>query len=233
MRLLSSCKYHEINTNCLENLSLSYARDMIMAERLPQRAEAPAQRPAEDDNTYFSPGDAHYAGTSSPRPTPAADEIPATPMTERPPPHTVSQYMRGLPPDRHPSVIRLRRLRGPALSSGLLPLNTVEQEPLGGRRRSSSEPQRPAIPAPTAWTALPPVAETRSHRTRDHVATPVPPVEPAVIADGAPTHRRRHFPGRRRLTVQGLPQGHIQDRDCYDSRIVDILDVVGRFIHFE
>ncbi|KAH6613226.1 hypothetical protein F5144DRAFT_587057 [Chaetomium tenue] len=198
-----------------------------MAERLPQRAEAPAQRTVDDDNTYFGPGDAYHANnTPPPRPTLAADEIPATPTTEQPPPHTVSQNARALPPDRQQSAIRLRRLRGPALSSGLLPLNNVDQEPLGGRRRSSSEPQRPAIPTATAWTALPPVVEAQSHQIRDHVATPAPSPEPAAVVDGAPTHRRRHFPGRRRLTVQEPPYSHAQDRDCYDSRIVDILDVV-------
>ena len=199
-----------------------------MAERLPQRAEAPAQRTVEDDNMYFSPGDAHHADANPP--TLVADEIPATPTTEQPPP-TIPQDARALPPDRHQSAIRLRRLRGPALSSGLLPLNIAEQEPVGRRRRSSSEPERPAIPAATTWTALPPVVEGQSHRTGDHVTTPVQPPEPAAIADGAPTHRRRHFPGRRRLTVQGPPTSHAEDRDCYDSRIVDILDVVGR-LHF-
>lgn len=200
-----------------------------MAERLPQRAEAPAQT-VDDDNTYFGAGDAYHANnTSPPRPALAADEIPATPTTEQPPPHTVSQNARALPPDRHQSAIRLRRLRGPTLSSGLLPLNNVEQEPLGGRRRSSSEPQRPAIPTATAWTALPPVVEAQSHQNRDHVPTPVPSREAAAIVDGAPTHRRRHFPGRRHLTVQEPPHSHAPDKDCYDSRIVDILDVVGRF----
>jgi hypothetical protein len=208
-----------------------------MAERIPQRAVAPAQKTVEEDNPYFSPGDGiHHADTSPPRPTLAADGIPATPITEQPPPHSVPQNARALPLNRHQSAIRLRRLKGPALSSGLLPLNTVEQKPLGGRRRSSSEPQQPAIPAPTAptaWTALPPVVETQAHRTRDHVATPVPPAGPEVIADGAQTYRRRHFPGRRRLTVQGPPQNHAEDRDCYDSRIVDVLDVVGRFLSLE
>ncbi|KAK3298111.1 uncharacterized protein B0H64DRAFT_394005 [Chaetomium fimeti] len=194
-----------------------------MSERLPQRAEVPAQRKVEHEDSYFSPGDAHNADALSPIPAPAANEIPETPTTEQPPSHTVTQEARALPPDRHQSAIRLRRLRGPTLPSGLPPLNTTEKEPLGGRRRSSSEPQRPAIPAATTWTTLPPVVEAPSHRSRDHATNPKPV---AVVADGIPTHRRRHFPGRRRPTVQGLPQGDTQDKDCYDSRIVDILDVV-------
>jgi hypothetical protein len=189
-----------------------------MTERLRQRA----QITVEDGDDYFGPDDVHHTNTC-PVPVLAADEIPETPTIERPPSHAGTQDPRTPPSDHPQSAIRLRRLRGPTLSSGILPRNTSEQGPLGGRRRSNSEPQRPAIPAATAWTALPPVVEAPLRQSRDHAAT----LEPvAAVADGVPTHRRRHFPSRRRLTVQGHPQGHVHDKDCYDSRIVDILDVV-------
>jgi hypothetical protein len=210
-----------------------------MTEGPPDRAQATTTRRETvlDDGAYFGPRDAERARVV-PRGPPPRSVPPDTPTTERPPTHPAVRDVRAPPLNRHPSAIRLRRLRGPAVPSRQdFGLNT-EQEPLGGRRRSSSEPQRPAnasLPG-TAWSALPPVTEaSSSHQTREYGATPATGQTPgpAAVSQGAPARKQhRHLPwaGRRRLTVQGQPLGQVQARDCYDSRIVDFLDVVGEFL---
>lgn len=162
-------------------------------------------------------------------------------------PTHVARDPRALLLNQQPSAIRLRRLRGPTLSSSrVAPVVQVEPPSLdtSGRRRSSSEPQRPTIsPAAETWSTLPPVAESSSYPYRPDQAHPPPTPGTGPGSEAAPTtprtapvaeaevpqrQRRRYFPGRRRLTVQGNPQGQVLDQDCYDSRIVDFLDVVGK-----
>jgi hypothetical protein len=205
-----------------------------MAERLADNAGANIRDDAAEEDVYFGPRDAGHTSTLPATPF-LGNAVTGTPTTEQPP-HpavVVAQNPRARPPDRRQSAIRLRRLPGPTLPSRLVPVVVAEQEPLGGRRRSSSEPQRPTIPAATAWTTLPPVAEAPSHRNRENGGTPgaapAPAPALAVIDDGVPAHRRRRrLLGRRR--VEGNPQGQTLDRDCYDSRIVDFLDVIGMFL---
>jgi hypothetical protein len=165
-----------------------------------------------------------------------------TPTTERPPERPqhdgAAPDVRAPPPGRGQSSVRLRRLRAPSVSSVLPPIPATQREPLEGqRRRSSSEPQRPTFPTTAAYSAMPTLAEGNSH----------PPTQPRALMQGpalAPTRTRESgrasgrafstLPGfgsrRRGQTVQGpLPNRiQIQDRDCYDSRIVDFLDVVGK-----
>ncbi|KAL2195601.1 hypothetical protein P885DRAFT_70225 [Corynascus similis CBS 632.67] len=205
-----------------------------MAERFPDIAEAPEEareHGLQENDGYFGSLDAEQASALPARLPAEGDAAPGTPATEQPPSHAAVQGAPVLPLNRHQSAIRLRRLRAPTLPSRLASVDaTGQQSP--GRRRSSSEPQRPAIPGATAWSALPAVAEAPSRQNRDQRAASVnfptaSPVPVAVVADDAPAQRRRLFPGRRRLTMQdNNPPGQALDSDCYDSRIVDFLDVV-------
>jgi hypothetical protein len=211
-----------------------------MTEGPPNRARATIatrENAPDDDDAYFGPRDAERA-TVVPDGPPSGSVLPDTPTTERPPTHPAPRDVPALPLTRHQSAIRLRRLRGPALPPrqdfGL----GTEQEPLGGRRRSSSEPQRPAnVSSPgTAWSALPPVTEaSSSHQPRGRGTMPATAQAPgpAAVPQGAPAQTQTRYvpwPGRRRLTVQGQPLSQAQASDCYDSRIVDFLDVVGEFL---
>ena len=211
-----------------------------MTEGPPGRARATTtlgKDVLDDGDAYFGPHDTGRARVVPGGPPPGS-LLPDTPTTERPPTHPATRDARALPLNRHQSAIRLRRLRGPAVPSrqdfGL----GTEQEPLGGRRLSSSEPQRPAnVSFPgTAWSALPPVTEaSSSHQTRGNGATP-PTAQvpgPAAVPQGAPAQKGHHhlpWASRRRLTVQGQPLSQEQARDCYDSRIVDFLDIVGVYL---
>ncbi|KAK4139627.1 uncharacterized protein C8A04DRAFT_32899 [Dichotomopilus funicola] len=191
------------------------------------------------------------AQTTEPTPTIPTINVPATGAEGSAAPAAptqVSRDPRTLFLNQQPSAIRLRRLRGPTLSSSRI-APVVQAGPASletsGRRRSSSEPQRPTIPpAAETWSTLPPVAETASYPYRSDQAHLVPAPGTDPESEAAPTtpgpapapiaeadvpqqrQRRRHFPGRRRLTVQGNPHGQVLDKDCYDSRIVDFLDVV-------
>lgn len=212
-----------------------------MTERPPNRAPATTatrENAPDEEDAYFGPGDAEHA-SAVPGAPPPGNVLPDTPTTERPPTHPAARDVRALPLNRHQSAIRLRRLRGTALPSRLDFAPGTEQNPAAGRRRSSSEPQRPAnvSPARTAWSALPSVTEAPpSHQGHGNGPMPAPAQAPglAAIPRGAPAQKHhRHFPwaGRRRLTVQGQPLSEDQAaRDCYDSRIVDFLDVVGEFL---
>jgi hypothetical protein len=202
-----------------------------MTERLPATPEQQhantRQYAAGNGGGYFGPRDAEHAETVLPGSSREAG-IPFTPTPEQPPTLPVAQDVRPSPSDRHQSAIRLRRLRGPTLSSRLVPVQDAQQEPPDARRWSSSEPQRPAFPPGTAWSALPPVAEAPSHPYRGAVTPPAL----AALSHGSPAqeHHDIQFPRRRRrLTIQGQPLSQVQDRDCYDSRIVDFLDVIGAF----
>ncbi|KAK4448703.1 hypothetical protein QBC34DRAFT_102096 [Podospora aff. communis PSN243] len=208
--------------------------------------------PAKDGDSeasYF--GQARPSAHTDPAeaPTTSAIVTPATPIIEQPPTigsplhhaRTAQDDRRGAqfyPLDRQQSAIRLRRLRGP-LPSRLdfaapnIPRQPVAGEPtratnadrdgaVAGRRRSSSEPQRPTFPQNATTTgALPSVPEADSTLSLC--------VEPLQVA--GPDDPRRggfhRFLGRRHQTVTGpQAQAGIPADDCYDSRIVDFLDVV-------
>jgi hypothetical protein len=210
-----------------------------MIEGPPGRARATTttttrENVLDDGDAYFEPRDAERARIVLGGP-PLGSLPSDTPTTERPPTHPAARDVRAPPLSRYQSAIRLRRLRGPTVQSQQDFGISMEQEPLGGRRRSSSEPQRLANPG-TAWSALPPVTEaSSSHQTREHGITPATTQAPgpAAVPQGAPAgkqHRHPPWAGRRRLTVQDQPLSQEQARDCYDSRIVDFLDVVGEFL---
>ncbi|KAK4232998.1 hypothetical protein C8A03DRAFT_48312 [Achaetomium macrosporum] len=186
-----------------------------------------------DDNPYFSRGDAAGSGAALDASS-VEHTAPVTPTTERPPERPqhdrAAQEARVPPPGRQQSAIRLRRLRAPSVSSALPPVRTTERGPLEGqRRRSSSEPQRPTFPTAAAYTALPTLAEGNSNpSTQRRAVLQVPP--PAPASGRASGRAFSAVPGavsrQRGQTVQGHPLNQVQDRDCYDSRIVDFLDVV-------
>lgn len=139
--------------------------------------------------------------------------------------------------DRHQSAIRLRRLRPPTRPTAAT-LSTIpgledgqSERHQSQRRRSSSEPHRPTLPrviadAGSGRTTLPvlSVIEAPSNGSQavptDFTPTPVP------LSQQLPASRDSYL-SRRRQTVQGYPLDKISDEDCYDSRIVDFLDVVG------
>ncbi|KAK3303900.1 uncharacterized protein B0T15DRAFT_534932 [Chaetomium strumarium] len=194
---------------------------------------------AEDHNPYFNRGHAAHIG-AAPDASSVENVAPVTPTAEQPPEPSQHDRAPAAPDDRAPppgrgqSSVRLRRLRAPSVSSVLPPIPTTQREPLEGqRRRSSSEPQRPTFPTAAAYTAMPTLAEGNSH----------PPTQPRALLQGpalAPAPGRESgrasgrafstLPGfgsrRRGQTLQGPTLNQIPERDCYDSRIVDFLDVV-------
>ncbi|KAK4118546.1 hypothetical protein N657DRAFT_675489 [Parathielavia appendiculata] len=198
-----------------------------MTEKFPSVEGTNQQGAADNDCAYFGPLDSEHAGAEPSAPA-LETGPPCTPTTEQPParPHPyAAQDIRPTPIDRSQSAIRLRRLRVPNLPSRLVPVQIIEQESPDGRRRSSSEPNRPQFPPGTAWTALPPLAEASSNRESSLGAVPVPAV--AALPPGSHPQEQGHRFGRRRgRTIQGQPLRQAQDKDCYDSRIVDFLDVV-------
>jgi hypothetical protein len=143
------------------------------------------------------------------------------------------------PLDRQQSAIRLRRLRGPrsplpsrldfapvvnppqaaaAADRARLPrIDSADRDAaVSGRRRSSSEPQRPTFPVTGSTKPLPSLPEL------DHTLDVAAPDDPRRGG----LHR---LLGRRRQTVTGPPADADgpNNQDCYDSRIVDFLDVIG------
>ncbi|KAL2259931.1 hypothetical protein VTK26DRAFT_6232 [Humicola hyalothermophila] len=153
------------------------------------------------------------------KPSPAGSQ-PDTPATEHPPNNPRRQDVL-THHDRPLSAIRLRRLRTPTSSAKLTQLPPLEFDG-AGRRRSSSEPQRPTFPRGTVWTELPSVYEAPSGRIhRGSVAIPAPV---AVVPNRAPLEDP--LTTRRRRTVQNHPVSQTPTENCYDSKIVDLLDVI-------
>ncbi|KAK1750346.1 hypothetical protein QBC47DRAFT_331875 [Echria macrotheca] len=158
-----------------------------------------------------------------PPPTPTTEQPPPAPSSSvASPPSTVPGRPRSStapardvqfhPLDRQQSAIRLRRLPPPP--------NTGSRtgRPATGRRRSSSEPHQPAQPA-VMGQALPPLSETADgDRTSQEEAVIVP------IDDGRGGVRR--ILGSRRRAVVQQPSKNKDGDDCYDSKIVDFLDVI-------
>ncbi|KAK4198670.1 hypothetical protein QBC40DRAFT_283323 [Triangularia verruculosa] len=189
-------------------------------------------------NNYFS-GARPALQAQQEQSTPDSNAAPLTPITEQPPQHvatsrpppTPARSVAFRPLDRHQSAIQLRRLRPAPLSSRLTP--TVTHEPqtqahdweednatddggrTGGRRRSSSEPQRPSMPR-TIETVHP------------LSSVPEDSARSAANPDGPPHVGRFHRAlGRRRQTVLHPHQlASPPNNDVYDSRVVDFLDVI-------
>ncbi|KAK4670758.1 hypothetical protein QC764_611580 [Podospora pseudoanserina] len=184
-----------------------------------------------------------YFNGASPAPeaqqsTKDSGATPLTPITEQPPQHVAparppsapARSVAFRPLDRQQSAIQLRRLRPAALGSRLTPTMTHEPQTQahdweedhatdvgrsGGRRRSSSEPQRPSMPR--AIETVPPLS-----------SVPESPSQSNAQQDGPPHTGRFHRAlGRRRQTVLNPHQvsGGSGD-DVYESRVVDFLDVI-------
>lgn len=165
---------------------------------------------------------------------------------------TAARHVQFRPLNRDQSAIRLRRLRPVPSSLGVSLAPQSSHEPLAraqtqteahdfaqeqgqndavmGRRRSSSAPQRPlapreagAVPASSGMGGgLPVVSESGHIIVSDDVESQLPPA----------ARRRFHRLGRRGNAMGGGQQQLKQqqqgqsDEDCYDSRVVDFLDVI-------
>ncbi|KAK3941812.1 hypothetical protein QBC46DRAFT_257821 [Diplogelasinospora grovesii] len=134
-----------------------------------------------------------------------------TPIGERPPalPPSGAQNVRFRPLNRQESAIRLRRLR----------------------------PRAPAPPRPTADSNHP--HEQLQRREDNGAPIPAPtqniPVDETDFASAAPGINTRPGPRpgglgrlftRRHQAAQPQPTARVVDDDCYDSRVVDYLDVI-------
>ncbi|KAM7205168.1 hypothetical protein V8F20_003305 [Naviculisporaceae sp. PSN 640] len=179
----------------------------------------------------------------------------ATPITEHPPriPAPAPAPSNPLPASQarsvpfrsvrnQPSAIRLRRLRAPS-ASGTTPLRTISSTPqqpssrqqrnnnggdsaVTGRRRSSSEPLSPGAVAHPTVVNMDPMPVVPEGQT-----------PPMYVAEGTADGRGsgdnqeprvvvpRRFMIRRRRADRPPPTA-TTDEDCYDSRVVDFLDVV-------
>ena len=210
---------------------------------------------------------------AQPQPSPQPDLVP---HRAAPPPPTQQQQQqqqqqsqaRNIPyqPSRNESAIRLRRLRAPSGSSRLGPpvipgqrrpshpqLGSPQPQdapaPLAttGRRRSSSEPQRPV--SARTWADDQPIMRKSTPLVPDHVGGEVPQPPPAHLSpinedilEQPSIHIEPQHPGLRhqgtfRNLISRRRRGENQvspedaqaqaDQDIYDSRIVDFLDVIG------
>lgn len=173
------------------------------------------------ESSYFAPHpvqDERAQGndeTAAPVPPAAAplDEAPPTPTTEnppsaRPPPATAARNVKFRSLDRQQSAIRVRRLktRGPSLSG-------IKEN--GTQAGLSQDNPLPVVVQPLSL-----VPEDGSQQAGQQQQVAVVPVDP---------HRGglHRFLGRRRHPVAANPPKGGDADDCYDSRIVDILDVIG------
>ncbi|KAK2614027.1 hypothetical protein N8I77_000888 [Diaporthe amygdali] len=166
----------------------------------------------------------------------ASGTEPSTPARERPPPLTrpPASSSRGGQLGRQQSSIGLRRLRAPSLPTGTAPVATDWQQPnreppagdgqnddtqgTGGRRRSSSDPQRPT------WLTDP------SHNGQGQSAVRHLPSVPELSESGPSAGRASRKgsmlfrPWKHNQQQKAQPQS-AQDAE-YDTRIVDLLDVL-------
>ncbi|GAB1313729.1 hypothetical protein MFIFM68171_03939 [Madurella fahalii] len=188
------------------------------------------------DDDYFGTAPDPARSTTGQADLASRNPAPHTPTTERPPAHLAIRDVRFRPLDRQQSAIRLRRLRAPP-PSALRPIQSAEREQgvdqPNYRHRSSSEPHRPSFPRGAAVTdarptitPLPSVSELHPRRSQVPVQAPAPATVLITPAQGLPAGRPDRDLSRRSQTVQGRILNRAPDEDCYDSRIVDFLDVV-------
>lgn len=170
-----------------------------------------------DENPYFDPVVTHPGSSNL---------APSTPSREQPP--TISRprafFANGTnhTVNRQQSSIGLRRLRTRPSKNGLNQAAASSSQQSGdGRRRSTSEPQRPS------WLTSP----SQGTPGTEHLAS-VPEVADSA-SDQRPGRTRSwfpHFPSRQHSQQQQQqqqlsPEAAAQAAE-YDSRIVDFLDVV-------
>jgi len=182
------------------------------------------QPPAANANALPSPS----SQSQSPFPS-----FPASPLVHARTAQDARMHLRPL--DRQQSAIRLRRLRGP-LPSKLYLASTIDNPPhaagpdrdadVSGRRRSSSEPQRPTIIVPRDAANAGPTNPLSS--VPELESTSAACIDPAADPADPQRGRLHRLLGRRRQTATGPPaEPDASNEDCYDSRIVDFLDVIG------
>lgn len=161
---------------------------------------------------------------------------PNTPTRERPPPLTrpaPSHNRRGAV-GRQQSSIGLRRLRAPSIPTGTAPVGTDWQQNRGespasdghndnsqgsgGRRRSSSDPQRPT------WLTDP-SRDRQGHSGVRHLPS-VPELSESGPSAGRVSKKGSMFFRPWRNHQQQKEQPPTQQEAEYDTRIVDLLDVL-------
>ncbi|KAK3387968.1 hypothetical protein B0H63DRAFT_392322 [Podospora didyma] len=168
-----------------------------------------------EEEAYFTARDAQPCSNVHSNIDSVAPVTPATPISERPPalhniPPTAAQHVQFRPLDRNSSAIRIRRLRGGPAQPSQLGAHDAHAPVDHGQ----AGPAQSAIDDPTL-KPLPPLPEGAA-------VTPAPDAPDAA-------RRRAHIWRRRRQQddATGQPRtGAANEEDCYDSRIVDFLDVI-------
>ncbi|KAI7789101.1 integral membrane protein [Diaporthe eres] len=164
---------------------------------------------------------------------------PSTPTRERPPPLTRphASYNRRGSVGRQQSSIGLKRLRAPTLPTGTAPVatdwqqdrgesqaddghNDTSQGGTGGRRRSSSDPQRPT------WLTDP-SRNGQGHSGVRHLPS-VPELSESGPSAGRASRMGSMFfrPWRNHQQQQKNEPPRTEQEEEYDTRIVDLLDVL-------
>ncbi|KAK4209900.1 hypothetical protein QBC37DRAFT_429616 [Rhypophila decipiens] len=163
-------------------------------------------------------------------PTSPAIPGPSNNPPQRAPP---ASQARGVPfrsVRNQPSAIRLRRLRAPSVS-GTAPLTTIASNPQPPRSRQQGEDAAVTNRRRSSSEPLSPGAVTNPHVVNMEPMPVVPEGQqpPMYVAEGSNNRApevvvpRRFMMRRRRPTAQRPAE---VDEDCYDSRVVDFLDVV-------
>ncbi|KAK4183890.1 hypothetical protein QBC35DRAFT_507094 [Podospora australis] len=183
--------------------------------------------------------------------TPSSTQLPQQQQQPQQPAATPARNVQFRPLDRNTSAIRIRRLRPVPSSLGVSLAPELSHEPLArartqtqaqdfgqrqgqgqgqnntamtGRRRSSSEPQRPWVPR--AAGTVPASSGTASGLPAVSEGNDAVPADLEGQVPPAVQSRFRRL-GRRRQTVTDLQQqARDEQQDLYDERIVDFLDVV-------
>lgn len=160
---------------------------------------------------------------------------PSTPARERPPPLTrpTASSNRGAV-GRQQSSIGLRRLRAPSIPTGTAPVGTDWQQNraspadgdhndssrgTGGRRRSSSDPQRPT------WLTDP-SRDGQGQSGVRHLPSVPELSESGPTTAGRASRKGSMFFWPRRNHQQQNEQPQTAQQAEYDSKIVDLLDVL-------
>lgn len=161
---------------------------------------------------------------------------PNTPTRERPPPLTrpPPSHNRAGAVGRQQSSIGLRRLRAPSLPTGTAPVATDweqnrgaspandghndDSRDTGGRRRSSSDPQRPT------WLTDP-TRNVQGHGGVRHLPS-VPELSETGPTAGRASRKGSMFFRPWRHHQQQKEQPQTEQEAEYDTRIVDLLDVL-------
>ena len=180
--------------------------------------------------SYFAPHVGDHDGHDGlparvPSSTTPLDEAPPTPSTEHPPPvrhppATAARNVQFRSLDRQQSAIRLRRLktRPPSLSSIKENRAVPSQNPGPASSQQAGLSQDDPLPV-----VVQPLGSVPEHGSQQGAG----PQEVAVVAGDPHRGGFHRLLGRRRHPAPAQPAQGGDEDDCYDSRIVDILDVIG------